>query len=73
MFIHVSVILSTIWCVGCVSGLRRWVDVWSEGVVKSEGGGSGLGGGVWWGVGEVDPHPEMATAAVGTHPTGMHS
>ena len=25
------------------------------------------------GVGEVEPHPEMATAAVSTYPTGMHS
>ena len=30
--------------------------------------------GVWSGVeGRRPPPPEMATAAVGTHPTGMHS
>ena len=36
---------------------------------------SGRGVGVWPGGGgsQTPPHPEMATAAVGTHPTGVHS
>ena len=42
---------------------REWVtgqgDVWSGGGRVSEGG-------------RVAPPPEMATAAVSTHPTGMH-
>ena len=45
-------------------GSGREVGVWSEvGVVCSGGRGQ-----------EADtPRPEMATAAVGTHPTEMHS
>ena len=35
-------------------------------------GVSGQGVGVWSG-GRQTPSPEMATAAVGTHPTGIHS
>ena len=41
---------------------------------------SGMGGGGWWvsglgvsGLRGIRPPPQMATAAVGTHPTGMHS
>ena len=63
-----------------------WGGVWSEGGGLVWGRWSGLGqvvwsgaGGlvwkgwvVWSGGGESDPHPEMATAAVGTHPAGMH-
>ena len=76
-FLHVSVILSTIGGMGVWSGLR---GVWSEGRCLVWGlvsglMGSGLGG-VWSGgmssLGGVrsPPPPEMATATVGTHPTG---
>ena len=49
---------------------------WSEGGVWSAGQGMGVwsgAGGVWSSGEAVDSHPEMATAAVSTHPTGMHS
>ena len=47
------------------------------GLVPGGGAGSGgvpgPGGCAWyWGVPDGDP-PETATAAAGTHPTGMHS
>ena len=50
--------------------------VWSGGVWSR--GVSGPGGCLVWGVGipactEADPPGETATAADGTHPTGMHS
>ena len=67
--------------VGVWSG---WVDVWSGGGGVWSGRVSGRGWvspwgvwsggvGVWLGVGTRTPIPEMATAAVGTHPTGMLS
>ena len=62
--------------VGGVSGLREGVSglgvgVWSGGRgVWSEGDGCLVGGG---GGGGVRCSPEMATAAVGTHATEMHS
>ena len=40
-----------------------WVSGWEVGVSS---------GGVWSGGGRTPP-PKMATAAVGMHPTGMHS
>ena len=41
---------------------------WGRGVGFWSGGGRCLA----LGKGELDPPPEMATAAVCTHPTGMH-
>ena len=54
------------WGVSFLSTFLGGGGVWSEGVVVWSGGVSGLGGG---GV----RTPGMATAAVGTHPTGMLS
>ena len=87
MFLHVSVILSTGregGCLGPDPGGR--LGVLARGVSRSRPGGSrpwggpGLGGP---GLGpggrcipactETDPPLQMATAADGTHPTGMHS
>ena len=51
-------------------GMGVWsegVGVWSEGVGVWTEGLSGQRGG-----GGRTPPPEMATAAVGTHPIGMH-
>ena len=86
IFLHGSVILSTIGGGGVfylsfflggvwsgsewVSGLRGGGGCLVWGVSGLSEGGGGLG--VWseW----VTPHtPKMATAAVGTHPTVMHS
>ena len=46
------------------------VRVWSEG--RGVWSGWGVYGLVWGGA-DPPPRPEMATAAVGKHPTGMHS
>ena len=70
-----------VWSEGGVSGQKRgrgWfvsgqrgvsvrggVSVWSEGVSGQTG--------VWSEGGEEADPPQMATAAVGTHSTGMHS
>ena len=72
MFLHVSVILST-----------REGGTLSRGGAWSSGGGSGPGppqglvlgdGGAWSRGGCLVETPlRMATAAGGTHPTGMHS
>ena len=66
MFLHVSVILST--REGCL--VRG--GAWSRGV-SAPGGAWSLGGVCsWGGLPSGDP-PRTATAAGGTHPTGMHS
>ena len=59
MFLQVSVILFT-------GGAWSW-GVWSRGCAFPGGGVSGPGRGAYW------RPPTTATAAGGTHPTGMHS
>ena len=71
MFLHVSVILSTGEGVWSRKGSGPG-GVWSRGGllqgVCSGGGGVGIPACT-----EADPPGEMATAAYGSHPTGMHS
>ena len=79
MFLHLSVILFRVGGGGgCLPLGPGGVCLWAEGVSSSGSRGSASG----WGcthpgrhpLGRHTPHPrETATAADGTHPTGMHS